>query len=194
MLFKVCTCIWKHNYEPAHNYYCRINGAIYFIMIFCIRHLVAVNGSVCWELLKRLCGVVSRLVSSFLVLCVVFKFGSVYTLYASSVCMSNAMENNASMMNDSNSQCSVSPTNRLAGECCLVGWLKRCDGFRCWFSHDSVVYAGGTAPHRTAHRVQTLTTLRTFNACFSAVITIIIFILLAEFGMLTIISYAWMPT
>lgn len=30
-------CLYKHNYEPAHNYYCRLNGAISFIiMIFCI--------------------------------------------------------------------------------------------------------------------------------------------------------------
>lgn len=68
MLFKVCVCvcIYKHNYEPAHDYYCRINGAIYFIMIFCIRRFVAVNGSVAWVLgaLKYFCVVLSCLVLS----------------------------------------------------------------------------------------------------------------------------------
>lgn len=60
----VCVCIYKHNYEPAHDYYCRINGAIYFIMIFCIRRFVAVNGSVAWVLgaLKYFCVVLSCLV------------------------------------------------------------------------------------------------------------------------------------
>lgn len=33
-IFKLCLYVHQHNYEPAHNYYCHVNGALYFIMIW----------------------------------------------------------------------------------------------------------------------------------------------------------------
>lgn len=194
-----CIHIYKHNYEPAHNYYCHINGAIYFITIFCILPYVCFDCE--WAGVCELCawdldfGHSSNTIFIF------------FVCYSNLICSVHAKHfkcvheqwNNARLRNfkshriNDQSLYSLTVYNTLAGlgwGLCVCVCSKRCDGFRCWFSHDipssyicnkhTINISNSTQKKEHIHSLYMHVYGFLSSSSFSSTIIIIIFILLAE--------------